>query len=182
MLNELATTIRVRRLSLGLSERQFCAKLGIEEPTLRSVEQGTVDLDIQTLYAIASELEWPPATLVSKAESLLLANQSVKRHIEHSIRTRRQLDQLEQQHLRMKQQLESLKKQIETMNSCKDLFYQLKASMPRSRDAATLTEKLESQKEIFNATMGRLIQIRKACDEHEMFMQRRRAHKLRLVR
>jgi transcriptional regulator with XRE-family HTH domain len=107
MLNEMAVTIRSRRLKLGLSEQQFSGKLGIEPLTLRLIEQGAMDPDVQLVYSIAKELFWSAATLVSRAESLTLAGNNARKQMFHSLKTRRQLDSLEQQHLRLHQQLDS---------------------------------------------------------------------------
>ncbi len=191
MLNELASAIRTRRLTLGLSERQMSSNLGIETLTLRSIEQGSVDPDVQLLYAIAKELCLPAATLVRRAESLMLASKDVQRQMLHSLRTRRQLDCLEQQHDRLFQQLERLKRQAQTLESCRDLIDSTQTATTivssrnrgdRAQHRASINQRLDGQHKNFSATMVRLAQIKQACDEHEMFMQRRRAHSLRVVR
>jgi transcriptional regulator with XRE-family HTH domain len=191
MLIELASAIRSRRLTLGLSERQLSSNLGIEILTLRSIEQGAIDPDVQLLYAIARELCLTAAKLVSKAESLMLASKDVQRQMLHSLRTRRQLESLEQQHDRLFQQLERLKRQKQTLESCRNLIDSTQTAIrlvpPLNRGdcvqrRASIKQRLEGQHETFSATMGRLALIKQACDEHEMFIQRRRANRVHVVR
>jgi DNA-binding XRE family transcriptional regulator len=184
MLNEMAITIRSRRLKLGLSEQQLSNNLGIDPFTLRSIEQGSLDPDVQLVYAIARELFWSPSTLVSRAESLTLASRETRKRMLHSLKTRRQLESLELQHYRLYQQLDRLKRQAESLASCQDLINssQKKLCYLTSRNLVSINRRLDEQRDDFNATMSRLAQIKQACDEHEMFMQRRRAHRLSVVR
>ncbi len=183
MLNEMAITIRTRRLKLGLSEQQLSTRVGIEPFTLRAIEQGSLDPDVQLVYSIARELLWSPATLVSKVESLTLAGNNVQKHMLHSLRTLRQLDALEQQHHRLFQQIERLQRQAEGLASCRELICSSKnVHQLTSRNPISISEKLDERRKDMSATIGRLAQIKQACDEHEMFMQRRRASRLSIVR
>lgn len=75
----LGTAIRMRRAKEDLGKAQFANMIGINRLTLRKIEEGVANPQLDILLKIADGLDVPLSTLFLEGEALAAAGQKDKR-------------------------------------------------------------------------------------------------------
>jgi transcriptional regulator with XRE-family HTH domain len=171
---ELASVIRARRLSLGISQEALSLNLGIPLADLRAIEAGETELNLGFFAVTAEQLGSSTCLLMKAAERLQSEPSRKKAGILRSVSTQRQLNRLERQHDLFANQLKNIARQIAVLRECRQLY-----SADTGQDDIDRLDRLEQglsrRLEALEVRRLTLQRARKACDENERFLLRTRA-------
>ncbi|MBI2811794.1 MAG: helix-turn-helix transcriptional regulator [Candidatus Melainabacteria bacterium] len=159
MQNPLAAIIRRRRLEKNLSADRFALLLNLSPDTLSEIEQGETELDIGTLFDIASKLETSCGDLAQQAHQLSEASEFAQYRATRRQTSLKQMATLQRQNRKLTAQIERIERQRE----------QVILHVPADESLRLWPEQ---QKQHLQVLAARLTLVQRHQEERERFLLR----------